>query len=167
MICLSTILIAISMVVIAAAIRVTLYYVGGFGVAETSVVALTALVFLILYNVVAMRLRDRGEVGVQIADLSLGVGDLARQVAEFGRRLAALENRMDAARAPPDALTTHRARDRRTRRAGELPLAISVATYDEVLAAQVASVVSRLGSKAVMLHRPQLQPPPSRSRRRS
>jgi len=57
-------------------------------------VALTALTFLILYNAVSMRLRDRSDVGGQIADLSRGTADLARQVAEFGRRLAAIEGRI-------------------------------------------------------------------------
>jgi len=41
-----------------------------------------------------MRLRDRSDVGGQIADLSRGTADLARQVAEFGRRLAAIEGRI-------------------------------------------------------------------------
>ncbi len=61
----------------------------GFSGTESAIVALTALTFLILYNAVSMRLRDRSDVGGQIADLSRGTADLARQVAEFGRRLAA------------------------------------------------------------------------------
>jgi cyclic-di-GMP phosphodiesterase TipF (flagellum assembly factor) len=44
-----------------------------------------------------MRLRDRTDVGSQIADLSRGTADLARQVAEFGRRLAAVEGRVVSA----------------------------------------------------------------------
>jgi cyclic-di-GMP phosphodiesterase TipF (flagellum assembly factor) len=60
-------------------------------------VALTVLTFLILYNAVSMRLRDRTDVGSQIADLSRGTADLARQVAEFGRRLAAVEGRVVSA----------------------------------------------------------------------
>ena len=39
--------------------------------------------------------RDRSDVGGQIADLSRGTGDLARQVAELGRRTAALEGQAD------------------------------------------------------------------------
>jgi len=58
---------------------------------------LTALTFLILYNAVSTRLRDRTDVGSQIADLSRGTADLARQVAEFGRRLAAVEGRVASA----------------------------------------------------------------------
>src|SRR6185312_74015 len=46
---------------------------------------------------VSMRLRDRTDVGSQIADLSRGTADLARQVAEFGRRLAAVEGRVVSA----------------------------------------------------------------------
>jgi cyclic-di-GMP phosphodiesterase TipF (flagellum assembly factor) len=44
-----------------------------------------------------MRLRDRTDVGGQIADLSRGTADLARQVAEFGRRLAAIEGKVVSA----------------------------------------------------------------------
>ena len=40
-------------------------------------------------------MRDRSDVGGQIADLSRGTGDLARQVAELGRRTAALEGQGD------------------------------------------------------------------------
>jgi len=68
-----------------------LYSVAGISGSESAIVALTALTFLILYNAVSMRLRDRSDVGNQIADLSRGTADLARQVAEFGRRLAAVE----------------------------------------------------------------------------
>jgi cyclic-di-GMP phosphodiesterase TipF (flagellum assembly factor) len=52
------------------------------------------MTFLILYNAVSMRRRERRDVGGQIADLSRGTADLARQVAEFGRRLAAIEGRV-------------------------------------------------------------------------
>ena len=59
------------------------------------------------------RLRDRSDVGGQIADLSRGTGDLARQVAELGRRTAALEGQSDKivdaaaekARAATEAIT--------------------------------------------------------------
>jgi cyclic-di-GMP phosphodiesterase TipF (flagellum assembly factor) len=44
-----------------------------------------------------MRLRDRTDVGGQIADLSRGTADLARQVAEFGRRLSAIEGKVASA----------------------------------------------------------------------
>lgn len=137
MIRVSTILVAISMVVIAAALGIALYYLAGLGLGETSVVALAALVFLILFNVVSMRLRDRGEVGVQIADLSRGVGDLARQVGEFGRRLAAVENQLDApVRTMRDDATAAEVAE-----LGALVkrLAMQIATHDEVLAAQIAA----------------------------
>jgi cyclic-di-GMP phosphodiesterase TipF (flagellum assembly factor) len=69
----------------------------GISGSESAIVALTALTFMILYNAVSMRLRDRTDVGGQIADLSRGTADLARQVAEFGRRLAAVEGRVVSA----------------------------------------------------------------------
>lgn len=94
MIRISTIFIAICMVLVAASLGLVLYSVAGISGTESAIVALTALTFLILYNAVSMRLRDRSDVGGQIADLSRGTADLARQVAEFGRRLAAIEGRI-------------------------------------------------------------------------
>jgi cyclic-di-GMP phosphodiesterase TipF (flagellum assembly factor) len=94
MIRISTIFIAICMVLVAASLGLVLYSIAGISGTESAIVALTALTFLILYNAVSMRLRDRSDVGGQIADLSRGTADLARQVAEFGRRLAAIEGRI-------------------------------------------------------------------------
>jgi cyclic-di-GMP phosphodiesterase TipF (flagellum assembly factor) len=94
MIRISTIFIAICMVLVAASLGLVLYSLAGISGSESAIVALTALTFLILYNAVSMRLRDRSDVGGQIADLSRGTADLARQVAEFGRRLAAIEGRV-------------------------------------------------------------------------
>src|SRR6202158_3565766 len=97
MIRISTIFIAICMVLVAASLGLVLYSVAGISGSESAIVALTLLTFLILYNAVSMRLRDRTDVGGQIADLSRGTADLARQVAEFGRRLAAVEGRVVSA----------------------------------------------------------------------
>lgn len=97
MIRISTIFIAICMVLVAASLGFALYSVAGISGTESAIVAVTALTFLIFYNAVSMRLRDRSEVGGQIADLSRGTADLARQVAEFGRRLAAVEGRVVSA----------------------------------------------------------------------
>jgi cyclic-di-GMP phosphodiesterase TipF (flagellum assembly factor) len=97
MIRISTIFIAICMVLVAASLGLVLYSLAGISGSESAIVALTALTFLILYNAVSMRLRDRTDVGGQIADLSRGTADLARQVAEFGRRLAAVEGRVVSA----------------------------------------------------------------------
>lgn len=94
MIRISTIFIAICMVLVAASLGLILYSVAGMSGSESAIVALAALTFLILYNAVSMRLRDRSDVGSQIADLSRGTADLARQVAEFGRRLSAVEGRV-------------------------------------------------------------------------
>jgi cyclic-di-GMP phosphodiesterase, flagellum assembly factor TipF len=94
MIRISTIFIAICMVLVAASLGLLLYSVAGLNGQESAIVALTALTFLVLYNAVSMRLRDRTDVGGQITDLSRGTADLARQVAEFGRRLAAVEGRL-------------------------------------------------------------------------
>jgi cyclic-di-GMP phosphodiesterase TipF (flagellum assembly factor) len=108
MIRISTIFIAICMVLVAASLGLVLYSVAGISGTESAIVALTALTFLILYNAVSMRLRDRTDVGSQIADLSRGTADLARQVAEFGRRLAAVESRL----ASSNAASADRSRSR-------------------------------------------------------
>lgn len=134
MIRISTIFIAICMVLIAASLGLLLYSLAGLSISESAIVALTALTFLILYNAVSMRLRDRTDVGGQIADLSRGTADLARQVAEFGRRMGAIEARLTA--------TDANGQDRIQTVAGEISelgslvkqLASSVAAHDEILA---------------------------------
>jgi cyclic-di-GMP phosphodiesterase TipF (flagellum assembly factor) len=139
MIRISTIFIAICMVLVAASLGLVLYSVAGISGSESAIVALTALTFLILYNAVSMRLRDRTDVGGQIADLSRGTADLARQVAEFGRRLAAVEGRVVSANA--------QGADRIQAVVGEInelgvlvkQLAVSVANHDDLLAAGPAA----------------------------
>jgi cyclic-di-GMP phosphodiesterase TipF (flagellum assembly factor) len=139
MIRISTIFIAICMVLVAASLGLILYSVVGISGMESAIVALTALTFLILYNAVSMRLRDRTDVGGQIADLSRGTADLARQVAEFGRRLVAVEGRVASANSA--------GADRIQVLAGEISelgmlvkqLAVSVASHDDMLAAGAAA----------------------------
>jgi cyclic-di-GMP phosphodiesterase TipF (flagellum assembly factor) len=129
----STIFVAICMVLVAASLGLVLYSVAGISASESAIVALTALTFLILYNAVSMRLRDRSDVGGQIADLSRGTADLARQVAEFGRRLALVEGRVVSANSANA--------DRVQSVAGEIAelgvlvqqLAVSVASHDDML----------------------------------
>jgi cyclic-di-GMP phosphodiesterase TipF (flagellum assembly factor) len=137
MIRISTIFIAICMVLVAASLGLILYSIAGISGMESAIVALTALTFLILYNAVSMRLRDRTDVGGQIADLSRGTADLARQVAEFGRRLAAVEGKVVSANSA--------GADRIQAVVGEIgelgvlvkQLAVSVASHDEMLASAV------------------------------
>src|SRR6266576_3266489 len=138
MIRISTIFIAICMVLVAASLGLVLYSMAGISGMESAIVALTALTFLILYNAVSMRLRDRTDVGGQIADLSRGTADLARQVAEFGRRLAAVEGRVISANsAGADRIQTV---------VGEInelgllvkQLAVSVAAHEDTLSSMPA-----------------------------
>jgi len=140
MIRISTIFIAICMVLVAASLGLVLYSMAGISGMESAIVALTALTFLILYNAVSMRLRDRTDVGSQIADLSRGTADLARQVAEYGRRLAALEGRVVSANSA--------GADRIQVVLGEInelgglvkQLAASVASHDDLLTSGVLAV---------------------------
>ena len=139
MIRISTIFIAICMVLVAASLGLILHSVAGINGTESAIVALTALTFLILYNAVSMRLRDRSDVGGQIADLSRGTADLARQVAEFGRRLAAVEGRVVSANSA--------GADRIQAVVGEInelgvlvkQLAVSVASHDDMLSSGAAA----------------------------
>jgi len=142
MIRISTIFIAICMVLVAASLGLVLYSVAGISGSESSIVALTALTFLILYNAVSMRLRDRTDVGGQIADLSRGTADLARQVAEFGRRLAAVEGKVVSANSAGS--------DRIQAVVGEInelgslvkQLAASVASHDDMLTSGAAAAAA-------------------------
>src|SRR5262247_4079579 len=135
MIRISTIFIAVCMVLVAASLGLILYSWAGISFYESGLVALTALTFLILYNAVSMRLRDRTDVGGQIADLSRGTADLARQVAEFGRRLSAVEGKVVSANSA--------GADRMQGVIGEInelgilvkQLATTVANHEEMLAA--------------------------------
>lgn len=152
MIRISTIFIAICMVLVAASLGLVLYAVAGISGTESAIVALTALTFLILYNAVSMRLRDRSDVGGQIADLSRGTADLARQVAEFGRRLAAIEGRIASSNSTNS--------DRVQSVVGEISelgglvrqLAATVSTHEDLLAghapAPVPAPVARLEPEA-------------------
>jgi cyclic-di-GMP phosphodiesterase TipF (flagellum assembly factor) len=132
----STIFVAICMVLVAASLGLVLYSVAGISAMESAIVALTALTFLVLYNAVSMRLRDRSDVGGQIADLSRGTADLARQVAEFGRRLALVEGRVVSANSANQ--------DRVQSVSGEIAelgvlvqqLALSVASHDDMLSSR-------------------------------
>src|SRR5581483_10707392 len=134
MIRISTIFIAICMLLVSASLGLILYSVAGISGSESAIVALAALTFLVLYNAVSMRMRDRSDVGHQIADLSRGTADLARQVAEFGRRLAAVEGRMVSANSAGADRIEGVANE-----IGELgslvrQLAASVANHDDMLA---------------------------------
>jgi cyclic-di-GMP phosphodiesterase, flagellum assembly factor TipF len=156
MIRISTIFIAICMVLVAASLGLILYSVAGLSGMESAIVALTALTFLILYNAVSMRLRDRTDVGGQIADLSRGTADLARQVAEFGRRLAAVEGRVASANSA--------GADRIQAVAGEInelgvlvkQLAVSVANHDDMLASGAQTAAPAPAGKPD--HEPQREP---------
>jgi cyclic-di-GMP phosphodiesterase TipF (flagellum assembly factor) len=141
MIRISTIFIAICMVLVAASLGMVLYAMAGISGSESAIAALTALTVMILYNAVSMRLRDRSEAGSQIADLSRGTADLARQVAEFGRRLAAAEGRIVSANSA--------GQDRLQTVIGEInelgalvkQLATSVASHDDLLASGPPAVM--------------------------
>ena len=92
----SAIFIAVCMVLIAGSIGTALYLALKVDARSSAIVALAALTGMALYNTISNRLRDRGDVGDQIADLSRAAGDLARQVAEISRRLNAVETRVES-----------------------------------------------------------------------
>jgi cyclic-di-GMP phosphodiesterase TipF (flagellum assembly factor) len=92
---LGAIFVVLCMVLIAASTGAALYLLAGLKASESMIVAVAVLTGLAVYNAATSRLRDRSDVGGQIADLSRGTGDLARQLAELGRRTANLEGQSD------------------------------------------------------------------------
>src|SRR4030088_3556336 len=137
MIRISTIFVAICMVLVAASLGLVLYSMAGISGTESAIVALTALTFLILYNAVSMRLRAPPDVGGQIADLSRGTADLARQVAEFGRRLAAVQGRVASANSAGGDRIQAVVAEISERGGLVKQLAVSVASHDDMLTAGV------------------------------
>jgi cyclic-di-GMP phosphodiesterase TipF (flagellum assembly factor) len=91
----SAIFIAVCMLLIAASVGALLYLGLNLDGRTSAIVGLAALAVMALYQAVTSRLRDRGDFGDQIADLSRGTTDLARHVTEISRRLAAVEHRVD------------------------------------------------------------------------
>jgi cyclic-di-GMP phosphodiesterase TipF (flagellum assembly factor) len=157
---------AFCMVVITGSLGAVLYLYFGLTGAESAIVALTALSGLAIYNTVAGRLRDRTDVGDQIADLSRLSADLARQVAEIKRQLAAVEGKVDTAvnraRAATDPLASE---------IGELgmlvkQLAETVAAHDAAIAGRVTPIAAAAPAAAAL--RPadgaDLVPPPAPGR---
>ena len=131
----SAIFIAACVVLIAASAGAVLYL--GFGVdaRASAIVALAALTGMALFNSVSNRLRDRSDLGDQIADLSRGTADLARQVAEISRRLNVAEAKI--------ASPTHRAR------AANDPLATEIGE----LGALVKQIAQTVASHAATLQK--------------
>ncbi|HEY6701879.1 MAG TPA: EAL domain-containing protein, partial [Pseudolabrys sp.] len=131
----SAIFIAACVVLIAASIGAVLYL--GFNVdaGTSAIVALATLTGMALFNSVSNRLRDRTDLGDQIADLSRGTADLARQVAEISRRLNAAEAKI--------ASPTHRAR------AANDPLATEIGE----LGALVKQIAQTVASHAAVLQK--------------
>src|SRR4249919_10583 len=151
----SAIFIAVCVMLIAASVGAVLYL--GFNVAASTsaIVALTALTAMALFNSVNNRLRDRSDLGDQIADLSRGTADLARQVAEISRRLNAAEIKI--------ASPAHRAR------AATDPLATEIGelgTLVKQIAQTVASHAATLQKQGALSIRPIVtaaKPEPARS----
>ena len=92
---LGAIFVVTCMVLIAASAGLVLYLFIGLAAPESMIVAISVLTGLAIYNTVTNRMRDRSDLGTQIADLSRGTADLARQVAELGRRAAVFESQGD------------------------------------------------------------------------
>ncbi len=139
MIRISTLFIAICMVLISVSLGTVVYSLVGFNAVESAIVALAAMSLFILYHAVSVRLGDRSEASQQIADLSRGTADLARQIGEFGRRLAAVEAKLVA--------SNNASQDRAQialNEIGELgllvkQLAASVATHEDLLTAAAST----------------------------
>jgi cyclic-di-GMP phosphodiesterase, flagellum assembly factor TipF len=142
------IFVVVCMVLIAGSVGVVAYLGLGLDLNTSGVVGLSALVALVLYNTIDNRLRDRRELGDQIADLSRGTADLARQVAELSRRFNTVEGRVDT--------TINRARNASDPLASEIgelgllvqQLADTVASHDTLLRHAAASAGPKAATAA-------------------
>jgi cyclic-di-GMP phosphodiesterase TipF (flagellum assembly factor) len=147
----TAIFVAVCVVLIAASLGAVVYLAFGLSIVESGIVALAALTALALYNTLTTRVRDRTDIGEQIADLSRGGADLAKQVAELGRRVAALET---------EGVSAPRARGANDPLAVELgelgslmkQLAETVAAHDSRLTTVMAA--QKAASAAVVLQAP-------------
>src|SRR6478609_559286 len=151
----SAIFIAVCVVLIAASMGAVLYLGFNIDAITSAIVALAALTGMALFNSVGNRLRDRTDIGDQIADLSRGTADLARQVAEISRRLNAAEVKI--------ASPVHRARGATD------PLATEIGELGGLvkqIAQTVASHAATLQKQGALAVRPMVtaaMPEPARS----
>lgn len=165
MVRLSAIFIAVCMVLIAGSLGALLYFGLKIDPRTAAIVALAALVAMAIYNMVDNRLRDRGVLGDQIADLSRGTADLSRQMAEMSRRIAAVESRVEQ--------TVSRARgavDPIAAEIGELgglmrQLAETVAAHEAMLGAPTGlpqpAMAAPYSAEDAVPARPELEPEPA------
>jgi cyclic-di-GMP phosphodiesterase TipF (flagellum assembly factor) len=143
----SAIFISACMVLIAACVGAALYLGLNVDARAAAIVALAALIGMVLYNTIVNRLRDRGQLGDQIGDLSRGTSDLSRQMAEMTRRL----NEMDE----------HMRKSVNRARGAVDPLAIEIGelgTLVKQLAETVAGHEAILQEQGVMPERPEPMP---------
>jgi cyclic-di-GMP phosphodiesterase TipF (flagellum assembly factor) len=89
--------VAFCILLIAASAGVIAYLYFGVSGVEATVLALAAFTGLALYNAVTTRVRGRGDLVAQLAELAHGSADLTRHVADLGQRVAAVEARVDGA----------------------------------------------------------------------
>jgi cyclic-di-GMP phosphodiesterase TipF (flagellum assembly factor) len=139
----SAIFIAACVVLIAASIGAVLYLGFNIDASTSAIVALATLTGMALFNSVSNRLRDRMDLGDQIADLSRGTADLARQVAEVARRLNTVETRL--------ASPAHRARSAND------PVAVEIGELGGLvrqIAETVATHAAALQKHGALSHRP-------------
>lgn len=139
----SAIFISVCMALIAGSLGTVLYFGLKVDAGSSAIAALAALIAMVLYNSVRGRLRDRGELEDQIADLSRGTADLARQVAETARRLGALESRVDG--------TMNRVHG----------VVAPIATEIGELGTLVRQIAETVAGHAAALQQPGVAPPPA------
>lgn len=122
----------VSIVVISTAIGLACYLFAGLPRAESAIMALVVLTGFMLANAITTRLRDRHEIGDQVADLSRATADMARKLAEIDRRVATFEDRLDSTLAKTHAVTDPLASE-------VTELAEQVTQISEALAADAAA----------------------------
>jgi cyclic-di-GMP phosphodiesterase TipF (flagellum assembly factor) len=158
---LGAIFIVVCIILIAGSVGAALYLAAGLSAAEAAVVALIVLSGLALHNAVTTRLRDRSDLGGQIADMSRGSADLARQVGELSRRVAALEARSEASAERLHAATAPLAAEIEELGALLRQLAESVAAHDAVLAHGGAPAPAAAAAAPAAEAEPEPEPAPA------
>jgi cyclic-di-GMP phosphodiesterase, flagellum assembly factor TipF len=150
---LSSILIAICMLLIAGSVGIVTHFAYGFTRVDAAVLAIATLVVLGLLNAASTRARDRADIGDQIADLSHAIADLGRKAAEIERRLEIVEAEMESGASKAPAMAEPLAAEIELLGTRVRQLADSVAAHDRALRDHGAAPPTAAASPAAYAER--------------
>jgi cyclic-di-GMP phosphodiesterase TipF (flagellum assembly factor) len=145
---LSSILVAICMLLIAGSVGIVTHLSYGFTRVDAAVLAIATLAVLALLNAASTRARDRADIGEQIADLSRATADLGRKAAEIERRLEIVETGIEGGTTSARAVTEPLAAEIEHLGTRVSQLADSVAVHDRALRDRAATSATPAASPA-------------------